>query len=483
MRIHTPVLGVIAALLLQPVQAGTIELSDCQLSPPRGAARLAARCGSLSVPEDPDQPDGPRIELRLAVVAALARTPAPDPVVFIAGGPGQSALDNFPSLAGAFGAIRRERDIVLVDQRGTGGSNLLECAEGDVADGARSIAEQVDACVASLPGDPRFYTTSVAVRDLDAVREALGYPTWNLYGISYGTRVAQHYLRRYPERTRAVIIDGVVPPTLPLGPRISLDAQAALELVFERCAADPACDARFPGLDFSFDALRAELAARPQEVHFPDPLNATPTTIMLDAEAFANAVHLLSYMPETVSLLPLLIHTAEVDGDLAPLAAQAQMVTTDLASQIATGMHSTVVCTEDTPRYADDPGAHSELMTHTYLGAMQFEVLVEICDAWPAGVIDPDFGDELVSAIPVLLLSGEADPVTPPSNAELAAATLSRSRQLTGAGQGHGIAVRGCVSSLMATFLTDLDPEGLDASCMERMRPTPFFTSFSGWEP
>jgi pimeloyl-ACP methyl ester carboxylesterase len=485
MHKHTPVLGVIAAVLLQAPPTLALELTDCQLAPPTGAARTAARCGELVLPEDPDRPDSAQISLQIAVVPARAKTAAPDPVVFIAGGPGQSALESFPAIAGAFRAINAERDIILVDQRGTGGSNPLECPEvaaSEALDTEAVPAEVIEACIAELPGDPRFYTTSIAVRDLERVRETLGYATWNLYGISYGTRVAQHYLRRYPERTRSVILDGVVPPTLALGPRVSLDAQAALDLVFTRCAADEACATRFPDLATRFDELGAALTERPLEIMFPHPLTAEPTSLTLDADALSSAVRLLSYAPETVSLLPLLINTA-VEGDPVPMAAQVEMVSSSLSEMIAIGMHNAVVCTEDAPFYADDDAALRDALADSYMGALQYDALIEICASWPAGVIDADFKEALVSAVPVLLLSGEADPITPPSNAELAAATLSRSRLLVGPGQGHGLAIRGCVRQLMTTFITDLDPEGLDADCIQRMRPAPFFTSFTGWEP
>jgi pimeloyl-ACP methyl ester carboxylesterase len=500
MQKHTPNVGVVplALLALLPTPAllsqeltPSLSLVDCQIAPERSSSRVAARCGSFQVPEDPTNPNGVQIELRIAVVPAMARDALPDPLVYIAGGPGQSSVDTFARTAGAFRAVLRERDIVLVDQRGTGGSNRLDCAEiegsiGDEdfapSDGELVSQAAIAACLEALPGDPRFYSTSVAVQDLDQVREALGYASWNLYGISYGTRVAQHYLRRFPDRTRSLILDGVVPPTLSLGPRISLDAQAALDIALLRCAVDEACATRFPDLEASYRDLSARLARSPQQVVISDPLTAERITVTLGAEALGGAIRLLSYMPETVSLLPLLIHTAAVDGDLAPLAAQAQLVISEISREIAIGMHNAVVCAEDVPFYEEDD-ASREAMEQTYLGSLQYDALIEFCAAWPVGLMDEDFNQALVSDVPVLLLSGEADPVTPPSNAELAAESLSRSRSLIGIGQGHGIAGRGCVPILISRFIDEIDVDGLDAECMERMRPAPFFTSFVGPEP
>jgi pimeloyl-ACP methyl ester carboxylesterase len=504
MQKHTPNLGVVLATLVlgapvapsilaqEAADAATavgIELADCQIAPARSPSRLAARCGSLLVPEDPANPDGDMIELRIAVIPAMTRDAQPDPLVYVAGGPGQSSVDSFTRAVGAFRAIQRERDIVLVDQRGTGGSNRLHCGLTDVGEDGAALDSSdafapaaIEACLDSLPADTRFYSTSVAVQDLELVREALGYASWNIYGISYGTRVAQHYLRRYPEHTRSLILDGVVPPTLPLGPRISLDAQAALDTAFQRCADDVACNERFPDLAQSFDELSARLDRDPQQVTIADPLTAENITVTLDDDGLGAATRLLSYMPETVSLLPLLIHTAAIDGDLRPLAAQAQLVISEISEEIAIGMHNSVVCTEDAPFY-DTAVTQRADMENTYLGALQYDAINEICATWPAGVMDEDFNDPLVSDVPVLLLSGEADPVTPPSNATLAAEALSRSRSLVGIGQGHGIAGRGCVPILISRFITDADPEGLDAECLQRMRPAPFFTSFVGPEP
>ena len=207
-----------------------------------------ARCAQLSVPEDPARPDGPTIELFVARIAALSSAPKPDPLLIITGGPGQSTVDFYLQMRGAFEQVRRDRDLILVDQRGTGRSasgftcdapaDLTLSDAGEVPDGF------VEECLAGLEHDPRFYTTSVAVQDLERLRAALDLPQWNIYGVSYGTRVAQHYVRRFPDRARAVILDGVVPGEVALGPEVAVYAQRALDRIFERCANDPQCGAR-----------------------------------------------------------------------------------------------------------------------------------------------------------------------------------------------------------------------------------------------
>ena len=266
--------------LLGPAQVEAmpqVALEPCRIADLDGLTSTEARCGRLSVAEDPENASGARIELAIAVVPAVATRARPDPLILIAGGPGQGAIQSFAPLLAQFAGVRRERDLVLVDQRGTGGSKRLDCAIPDDAleTGEMTpaqLAELARECLAKLPGRPQFYTTSIAVQDLDAVRAALGYPEVNLYGGSYGTRVAQHYARRCPDRTRTGVRDGVVPPALALGPSIALESQRALARVFARCAADVACNARFPDLPGQFARIEARLRQGPVPVTLADPV-------------------------------------------------------------------------------------------------------------------------------------------------------------------------------------------------------------------
>jgi pimeloyl-ACP methyl ester carboxylesterase len=279
---------------------------------------MKARCGTLLRRENPDDPDSPQLELRVAVVPALNLQPAPDPVVPIAGGPGQGTIEFFAAYAGAFEELRRNRDILLLDQRGTGQSARMDCpVEEDLLEGQYSIDETVrytEECLARLPHDPRFFTTSVAVADLEAVRVALGYPALNLYGISYGTRVAQHFARRYPEVTRTLVLDGVVPPQLSLGPEIATEAQHALERIFDRCAEDDACATRYGDLDEKFAGLKERLSAKKVKVKSADPVSGEFDTIEFGADEMAIALRLLAYDARTIALVPLLVSEA-ADGN------------------------------------------------------------------------------------------------------------------------------------------------------------------------
>lgn len=481
-RTITLFLGLAAACWAIPASA--LPLAACHLSVAHSPARVAAECGSFAVAENRAEPAGRTIELQVAVIPATTRRRTPDPLVFITGGPGQAALESFVDARGAFSRISRSRDIVLVDQRGTGGSNRLSCQPPEDWDPVQATPEQhrtlVSDCLEALDGDPRYYTTSVAVRDLADVLDALGYGTVNLYGISYGTRVAQAFARRYPDRVRAVILDGIVPMDLALGPGISLDAQRALEMMFERCAAAAACAERFPMLEADFAALQARLQEGPVRLVLADPVSGELGEHEFTADWLRGVVRLFSYAPETVAILPLLIDHAARTGDFVPLAAQALLVSRQMDESIATGMHNAVVCTEDLPFVTAGAGAGNE---DTYLGVGMLESLRAVCEVWPQGEMDEDFKEAWSSDLPVLILSGEADPVTPPRNGEHALTTLPNARHLVGQGQGHGMYARGCTPQLMEQFIETAATDALDAACLDRLRPEPFFLRFTGPDP
>lgn len=463
----------------------TLALHDCRISAGPGSPTRAARCGRLVRPLNPADAASETIELEVAVIPALSLEPARDPLVVIAGGPGQSSIQYYVSVAGAFEGIRRERDIVLMDQRGTGQSAALNCpADSGLLGGDAdldAVVAQAKECLLSLDYDSRYFTTSVAVTDLAALATALDYEQFNVYGVSYGTRVAQHFLRRYPSLVRTVILDGVVPPTIPLGPDIALAAQRALDHAFDRCDEETACKARFPKLREDFAALRQGLVVQPRFAEVVDAANGEPQAIEIGADELSGAIRLLSYHPSTVALLPLLIDSAS-RGDFEPLAAQLWLATQSLAESMSIGMHNSVVCTEDVPYYASIDIDETALEA-TYIGPMQVRLLRAICDSWPAGIIDDDFHEPVSADRPVLLLSGEADPVTPPQFADTAAASLPNALHLIGRHQGHSLAIRGCTPRIMASFVTAGAVDDIDAACLDRVHAMPFFVDFSGPSP
>jgi pimeloyl-ACP methyl ester carboxylesterase len=464
--------------------AARLALHECRLEHPLRLASIAARCGVLKVPEDRTAPGGATIDLSVAVVPALNRRAAAAPLFLLAGGPGQGATAMYTSYAAAFARVNRNHDIVLVDQRGTGKSAPLTCAYPDdwqAGDSMPALRQATLACLSQYGDRVRFYTSSAAVADLAAVREALELPAIDLYGASYGTRVAQLYMRRFPASVHAVILDGVTYPEQVIGPQTPLDGQRALDLIVKRCGDSRDCAAAYPELQQDLDGLRRQFGPQKSMLSIDDPNSGLPLKIEFNRDMLSASLRFLSYSATQASLLPTLIHRA-TQGALAPLAAQTIMTARQVGDQLASGMQNSVICSEDVPFFtaADiDPVA----ISRTYQGADQLNGLLEICKLWPRGPVDADLHTPLRSEIPTLLLSGEADPVTPPADAERAARGLARHRHLILSGEGHGQVATGCVPKLMAEFLDAAAPETLDAACLERHSPAPFFVSVTGPAP
>ena len=464
-----------------------LALAPCELHQPQGLTLTQARCGQLAVPENPADPHGRRIELRIAVVPAVSTRKRPDPLFVLAGGPGMAATDFYASVAPVFGPIRRDRDIVLVDQRGTGGSNALDCELGEedlYETSTADIVAQAERCLRLLRAhaDVRYYTTSLAVQDLDRVRAALGYDRINLYGSSYGTIVAQQYVRRFPDRVRSVILDGVVPPELALGAASALDAQSAVDRIFSRCAEQPSCQARFGNPADTYEKVRAELATHPVWVDLTDPTSGEPYRLQFTSNQLAMVLRLASYTPELAALLPLDLHEADAAGDFAPLAGQFLLIDRVYGDAVAEGMNNTVVCAEDVPYYQVTAAERAQI-AKTFLGTSQLDGLEAICRIWPRGPVDPDFHQPLHSSAPALLLSGSNDPITPPRYAAQASRGFEHSVNLVLRGFGHGQLTDPCMAGVMARFVGRATVTGLDTSCTRHLEPTPFFLTRNGPAP
>lgn len=483
---RAPALG--AALLLAAAPAwapphtlGQVTFRSCELASPAGA--LPAECATLEVPEDPAHPEGRRVALALALLPARAHRAEPDPVLFLAGGPGQSALTAFPQVAPAFEPLRRHRDLLLVDQRGTGRSNGLKCPFGDWKDPAQQTAAAARAqardCLArvAMHADVRFYTTSDAVRDLEAVRQALGAPRFDLVGVSYGTRVALEYLRRHRDAVRAVVLDSVVPPELPLLQDHAQNLDDALAKIFAACRDDAACGQRFGDPGRTLARLRERLRRAPAPARIHDPLTNAPLDEQLTDTLLGGILRLYAYQSEASALLPLLIDEA-ARGRPEPLLAQAEIVFQHLNEEIWHGMELSVVCSEDVPFLTPRPSDRDTLM-----GTALTELAREQCAAWPRGAVPPDFKLPVTSDAPVLVLAGELDPVTPPRYGIGVMRTLSRSRMVVARGQGHAVMQRGCLPKLVARFVERADPDAFDGSCAQAIGPMPAFTSYQGPEP
>jgi len=485
-------LGLLILVLFAPAfPAMAAELSTfeaCQIKSLDGPAQRSADCATFTVAENPQAPEGPQIELYVARIKSLSPAPASDPLVLIAGGPGGSTVDMYLQGPQAFSGVLDERDILLLDQRGTGRSAPLSCPIEETEDSIQTELSLSDArkatteCLQQLDQDPRYYTTSIAVQDLEALRIAAGYTQLNLYGVSYGSRVAQHFLRRYPASTRTMVIDGVVPASLALGPDVALNAQLTLDSIFERCANQPPCASAFPNLPEDFARLGRTLRSDPPKVVYADPITGTRDELTLQYDAMATLIRLLAYAPETAAIIPHTLQQA-ADGHYESITGQAVGVLSRLSSSLSTAMHNSVVCAEDIPHLGV---IDKQALKQTYLGAEQVAVLEAICEIWPRGVADADIKEPLQSDKPVMLLSGEFDPITPPAYAIETQQGLTNSHHFIAPGQGHGVVSRGCIPRVFAHFVAEADIGSTvetEDGCIDRQRAMAFFVNSMGPAP
>jgi pimeloyl-ACP methyl ester carboxylesterase len=473
------VIAVIAGFVA-PDAAAAAELrpglTPCRLE----GVEHAAWCASVRRPLDPQRPQGPGIDVHYAVLPALARNRKPDPVFFLAGGPGQSAIDLAGPIARMLARLSNRRDIVLIDQRGTGRSAPLPCPEGLPTDplaesaGPDRQAARLVRCrseLSRLPhGDLRHYTTHVAMQDVDAVRQALGAAQVDLVGVSYGTRAALEYLRQFPKAVRRMVIDGVAPADMALPAAFSTDNQAALEGVLKACEDAAACRKAYPALRARWREL---LAGLPREVRVAHPVTGASETVVVQRDMLLSLVRAALYVPALASALPLAISQAAA-GRYEPLVGLSAATGGGSSGKVYEGMHFAVVCSEDVPRLpmvTDPPGAD--------FGDSSARQYLQICAGWPRAEVPAAFYSIPVAPSATLVLSGGADPVTPPRHGDRVAAALGpKARHVVVPQAGHGVIAIGCMRDVLFRFI-DAETDALalqgDAACVRGIPRPPVF--------
>ena len=451
----------------------TITLGECRLP----NLPTAAQCGALEVPEDRSKPEGRKIRVFAAVLAANTVNPKDDPLVILAGGPGQAASHLAP-FAARLTELRRTRDVVLIDQRGTGRSSPLTCAAFKPRDDEVFDTDPLPRtrdCLAELMRqgvDAAQYTTAAWIADLEAMRGALGYPRWNLWGGSYGTRVAQEYLRRFPERVRTMTLDGVAPPGMVITLDVWRTREAALAAIFTACEAQPACKKAHPDVATSIARIGSTLGAAGRDVDIVDPRTGEARRERVTLDVVLSALQPLTYAPETATLLPEMLALA-ARGDFGPLLAANPALSTNIAEQINAALHFSVTCAEDAPRInpAMEERALAGLLTQHL--ARQ---LIAVCAIWPRGTMAPDFSGPVRSDKPVLLISGGMDPVTPPAYGTEVAKGFGNSKHIVAPGYGHIVTPHACGPRLIAAFVDNAGFAKLPETCVthfERSVPPP----------
>ncbi|HZT59237.1 MAG TPA: alpha/beta hydrolase [Pyrinomonadaceae bacterium] len=453
---------------------GRVELQPCGLP----NITKDALCGQYEVFENRDAKSGRRIKLNLLVLPALADKPAPDPIFYLAGGPGGGAT--FYANASFILPLHRTRDVVLLDQRGTGKSNPLRCQfRGDPAEmngyfSDRLTPEAVRACRAELEktADLRLYTTTIAMADLDEVRQALGYGKINVYGGSYGSTAALAYLHLYPQNVRTVTVMGVAPLDLKLPLSFGKGVEHALERLFADCEADASCHRSFPDVRKEFAAVVERLDKGPVTFDTLSPFTGKRQQVTMTRTGFIENVRLMLYLPDVMALMPLLIHQA-YQQDFGYFGLVGYQVFRAVDSQIARGMQLSVMCAEDIPFVTD--AEIKERLTGTLYGDTSAGLYRKACAEWPRGEVPANFAAPIKSDIPVLMLSGELDPVTPPELATPLLRSLPNGRQVILRNATHN--TYDCAEGLARDFIERGTTQGLDASCAEQIKRLPFTTT------
>jgi pimeloyl-ACP methyl ester carboxylesterase len=309
------------------------------------------------------------------------------------------------------------------------------------------------------------------------VRQALGAPQLDLIGVSYGTRVAQQYARRYPAAVRSIVLDSAVPNPLALGSEHAGNLEAALKARFATCTHTEPCRQKFGDPYRSLIELRDRLRRAPQTLTARDPVSFAPQPYTFGEDDLAGTVRLFMYSPITAALLPLSISEA-LHGNFQPLLGQQQLAIDSVSERLTDGVGLSVACAEDADLLAPRPEDAATLLGNSLLDFQRAG-----CEVWHHGTRPADFHEPFTGALPTLLLAGEYDPVTPPRYASAIASGLPNSRVLLLKGQGHGVMAIGCAPRLVDEFIEHLEPGRLDARCLEALGDTPAFLDFNGAAP
>ncbi len=457
-------------------------------------------CGYLTVPEDHNQPGGATVQLAVSIVHSKSRNPAPDPIIFLQGGPGGSIVGATPQIVDLFEAILSERDMIFLDQRGTGlSSPALACPEYvgafvSLLENGLSVEESetvvVDAlvlCHDRLAGQGvnlAVYTTAQNAADVEELRRALGYEQWNLYGVSYGTRLALTVMRDYPDGVRSVVLDSVASPNVGLYTEAAANTARVFEVLFEGCANDFFCNLGYPNLETMFYELVDTLNDVPITLDTVNPLTGERLEIQVNGYLLTNLIFSFLYERMSIGLIPGLIHDVS-NGEYDKLVSFVWQPGLRL-SMINAGMFFSVMCSDAAPFTTREEivaagNAYPDVLRR--VGSPFNETHLSVCENWTTAETNSVESQAVVSDVPTLLLAGEYDPVTPPVWAQRAAETLDNGYFYEYPGVGHGVLTSAaCPMAMVYQFLNAPLSEP-DSDCIGSMRPPGFMLTIGVTRP
>lgn len=444
-----------------------------------GEIRAQVKCGTLQVPVNYQSADGKTIDINFAVLPAIDSSEYKTPLMFLAGGPGQAAVELATTLNQVFREVRKTRDIILVDQRGTGESSPLTCDFAEIEDAYSSRADsilpaEVKKCIAQFDDDVSQYNSENAIRDFDAVRAALGHKKINIYGGSYGTRAGLVFMRMFPDSVETAILDGVGPIEVPIG-MFGQSGARSFNLLIENCKKSEPCNKAFPNLREEFQTVKNRLAQTPINIDILHPRLGTPTTLIVDEAKFTGNLRFQLYSMQGRSVVPLVIHQAFL-GNYQPFIGL--MASSEGEQLVYTGLLFNIVCNEDIPRVTAQ--AKQADANNNFDGANSHFAWDMVCPHFPQYRPNENFYERVTANIPTLILSGNLDPVTPPSNGEFTAKSLPNSHHIVVKNASHVVATSTCASDIVNEFLIKKTPKKLDESCLDDIPPESFMTSVNG---
>jgi pimeloyl-ACP methyl ester carboxylesterase len=459
---------------VQITRQNQIHLKPCRF--PNHKSELL--CGKYAVYENRTAMSGRLISLNVVVAPAYAKAPQPDPVFFLAGGPGQGQARIASAAEDALMRdLRRERDLIFIDQRGTGDSNSLDCSlnpRNAVQDYFTElfIPEQAARCQRRLSekAELQFYTTPIAIQDLAQVRAALGYEKINLYGVSYGTLVALEYLRRYPQDVRTLALAGVSTPAAKLPLQFAQGTERAMQRLLQDCSADPACAAAFPNLANEFAKVLVKLDSGAVTFEFHGQARNGSEPVSLSRSVFVEQLRLMLYNHGSARLIPLMIHAAAQEDWTVFTKIRARSSGNSVFAA-TTGVYFTVTCSESVPFITENDMV--KYTNDTIVGEYRVRRHQRACQEWPRAPLPGDFLEPVKSATPVLMLSGEFDPATPFEFAQAALTDLPNGRHIILRNTAHSFGSE-CAKELVVKFITEGSAKNLDESCAARLRRPPF---------
>jgi pimeloyl-ACP methyl ester carboxylesterase len=458
-------------------ETGKIDLDYCHIP----GLNQEVLCGTYTVEENRQQPNGRTIDLQISILPAVSETKEPDPLVLFAGGPGQGARSMGRFVKMAFSEVNETRDIVLIDQRGMGDSRPLECdfPEMDLtemdSDKMQEISiEALKKCAATIDADVTQYTQDIANQDIHEALEALGYDQVNLYGASWGTRSILLYANQFPEKIRTVTVDGVAPLSNRVPLYFTRDAEKALNLLLQDCSVDEQCNNAFEDIEQRFRQFMNDFPEEGIPTRLADPNTGKMVDVTINKEAVISSIRTILYSPDLSRMLPVVMERL-MENDFRPLAGIMSAMG-DMGMTI--GATLTILCSEEFARISD-----AEIKEQASVGfeAATFATqMADSCELWPRAPLPGIYNQELVQNMPTLILNGTLDPVTPPYWGDDMAVHFPNSRHLIAPNTGHNVAPVGCADDLIAQFIKEASYENIDDACLQEIKRPSFFLNASG---